>query len=442
MAEVVPKVGDALQPVTLKQAGLSGEIGRRINDLIYKNYMALDLDRDFVEPFRSRPFTGGTHYVGVGKVIDAGSLFSAYTDDPFVAERTSRLIEEIVKTRDADGYIGTFKPEPEAFQNHRNWALHEQEYLLLGLTRNWLVTGNGKALQYARELGDYVIRTFSKDTKPEEVSTAGLPEAFLVLYKCTGEARYLTFAAEVRHGNGTLEIQCASLREWKQTVDTRPAHVYVMLARCYAQTELYRQEGQPALLAMSRYMRNELLRPGGGLNVVGSASDGEYFSYTQNGAGSIGESCVTAYLLRWLDSLLRLEGALRGAGSCGTETPVFCAVDRPAHLFRSGHVLLSRQFSPHRGGTSAKNLLPVRGPWDCGQSVYGLENNGGAGAEHIRDPGPGDGLSELRTGGLPCVAVKRSGVRVAVAHSPVVPQRHGQNQQRSPSLRTGWRNRV
>jgi hypothetical protein len=311
MAEVVPKVGDALQPVTLKQAGLSGEIGRRINDLIYKNYMALDLDRDFVEPFRSRPFTGGTHYVGVGKVIDAGSLFSAYTDDPFVAERTSRLIEEIVKTRDADGYIGTFKPEPEAFQNHRNWALHEQEYLLLGLTRNWLVTGNGKALQYARELGDYVIRTFSKDTKPEEVSTAGLPEAFLVLYKCTGEARYLTFAAEVRHGNGTLEIQCASLREWKQTVDTRPAHVYVMLARCYAQTELYRQEGQPALLAMSRYMRNELLRPGGGLNVVGSASDGEYFSYTQNGAGSIGESCVTAYLLRWLDSLLRLEGDLR-----------------------------------------------------------------------------------------------------------------------------------
>ena len=84
-----------------------------------------------------------------------------------------------------------------------------------------------------------------------------------------------------------------------------------MLARCYAQTELYRHDGEDALLEMSRYMRRELLRAGGGLNVVGSASDGEYFSYTQNGAGMIGESCVTAYLLRWLDSLMRLSGDLR-----------------------------------------------------------------------------------------------------------------------------------
>ena len=309
--QVAPKVVDTLQPITLKQAELSGEIGRRINDLIYTNQMALNFDHDFIAPFQSRPFTNGMHYVGVGKVIDAGSLFAAYTGDPKVAEQTSRLLEGIMKTRDADGYIGTFKPEPEAHQNHRNWVLHEQEYLLLGLTRNWLVNGNAQSLQYARELGDYVIATFSKDTKPQEICTAGLPEAFLVLYKCTNDARYLKFAAEIRHGNGGTEIKCASLREWKQTFDTRPAHVYVMLARCYAQTELYRLDGTPALMEMSTYMRHELLRQGGGLNVAGSASDGEYFSYTQNGAGAIGESCVTAYLLRWLDSLMRLEGDLR-----------------------------------------------------------------------------------------------------------------------------------
>jgi len=308
---VAPQVLDALQPITLTRADLSGEIGRRVNDLAYQNYLALELERDFIEPFLARPFTEGYHYVGVGKVIDAGSLFAAFTGDPLVAERTSQLIEDIIETRDADGYIGTFQPEPEAQQNHHNWVLHDQEYLLLGLTNNWLVSGNEQSLQYARELGDYVINTFSRDAKPEEVSTAGLPEAFLVLYRCTGDARYLQFAATIRHGNGSSEIRCMSLREWKQTFDTPPAHVYVMLARCFAQTELYRYEGQASLLEMSRYMRRELLRPGGGLNVVGSASDGEWFSYTQNGAGAIGESCVTAYLLRWLDSLLRLEGDLR-----------------------------------------------------------------------------------------------------------------------------------
>ena len=306
-----PRTGDRLWPVTLTRAELKGEIGRRIDDLIYKNYMALDLDGFFIAPFRQRPFTDNYHYVGVGKVIDAGSLFAAYTGDPEVAARTSHLVDGIIQTRDADGYIGTFKPEPEGRQNHRNWALHEQEYLLLGLTHHASATGDARSLRYARELGDYVIRTFGQDPKPEEVCTAGLPEAFLLLHRATGDERYLKFAAEVRHGNSKAEVQCASLLDWKQTFESGAAHVYVMLARCYAQTELYRLTERPSLLEMSAYMRHELLRTGGGLNVVGSASDGEWFSYTQNGAGLIGESCVTAYLLRWLESLMRLEGDLR-----------------------------------------------------------------------------------------------------------------------------------
>ncbi len=305
------QAADILQPLPLSQAELSGEIGRRVADLICGNFMALNLEKDFVEPFRSRPFTEGLHYIGVGKVIDAASLFAAYTGDSAVRDRVARLIAEVWGTRDADGYLGTYKPEPGAAQNHHNWVLHDQEYLMLGLVRHWLATGDAASLQHAQDLGDYVIATFSRDPKPEEICTAGLPEAFLALFGCTGEERYLKFAAEIRHGNGNSEIHCASLRDWRQTFDTKPAHVYVMLARCYAQTELYRYDGEASLMEMSGYMRRELLRKGGGLNVVGSASDGEYFSYTQNGAGMIGESCVTAYLLRWLESLMRLSGDLR-----------------------------------------------------------------------------------------------------------------------------------
>ena len=67
--------------------------------------------------------------------------------------------------------------------------------------------------------------------------------------------------------------------EWQQTFETKPAHVYVMTARCYAQSELYRHEPAPRLLNMSRYMRHELLREdSGGLTVIGSASDGEHSS--------------------------------------------------------------------------------------------------------------------------------------------------------------------
>jgi uncharacterized protein len=308
---IEPNMPDALQPVRLTQAELSGEIGRRIQDLIYKNYMVLNLDRDFLDPFRIRPPCDGWRYIGVGKVIDAGSMFSAYTNDPAVQKRTARLIDELMKTRDADGYLGHFKAEPGAKQNYVNWILHDQEYALLGLVDRWRYCGDKKALEYARQLADYILRTFPKNSHPEEVCTAGLPEAMLTLYGCTGDARYLRFAADTRHGS-QWEIECRSLRDWQQTFENRKrSHVYVMLARCYAQTMLYRYEREEQLLKMSRFMMHELVRKDGGLLVIGSGSDGEHFAYTQNGRGAISESCVTAYLIRWLDSLMRLDGDVR-----------------------------------------------------------------------------------------------------------------------------------
>ena len=55
LSGIEPKFTDKLQRVRLTHNELSGEIGRRINDLIYTNYMVLNLDRAFLEPFRKRP---------------------------------------------------------------------------------------------------------------------------------------------------------------------------------------------------------------------------------------------------------------------------------------------------------------------------------------------------------------------------------------------------
>lgn len=310
---IEPKVVDRLQPVRLTRPELSGEIGRRIDDLIYKNFMVLDLERGFLDPFRQRPPCKGFRYIGVGKVIDAGSMFAAYTGDPEVRTRVARLIDELMKTRDADGYLGHMKAEPEGRQNYRNWILHDQEYATLGLVDNWRYCGNAKSLQYARELADYILATFPKNSKPDTVCTAGLPEAMLTLYGATGDRRYLEFAATARHGNPHGEVECACLRDWekKPLTNGATAHVYVNVARCYSQTMLYRWEPQEKLLKISRFILQELTRKDGCLFIIGSASDGEHFSYNQNGRGATSESCVTAYLIRWLGSLMRLDGDLR-----------------------------------------------------------------------------------------------------------------------------------
>ena len=55
-----------------------GELGRRIMDLIARNYMVLNLDRDWLDKFRKRTDRGDTVnvYYGIGKVLDAGSPFA------------------------------------------------------------------------------------------------------------------------------------------------------------------------------------------------------------------------------------------------------------------------------------------------------------------------------------------------------------------------------
>ncbi len=160
---VEPRVPDRLGRVTLNGQELGGEIDRRLRNLIYQNYMVVDLDGKWLDHFRQRTDRGNKSHVyyGIGKVFDAGSLFSAYTGDPQVAARTQYIIDELVKSRDADGYLGFWKVEPSNRQDHINWILHEQEYINLALVRNYRCTGNPQSLAHAKIMGDYITQDVS-----------------------------------------------------------------------------------------------------------------------------------------------------------------------------------------------------------------------------------------------------------------------------------------
>ena len=311
-----PKVRDALQPVTLDKSELSGEIGRRIDDLIYKNFMVIDLEEKFLDPFRKRPPLPAAkpwRYIGVGKVIAAGSRFAAYTGDPKVAERVDHLVSELMKTRDADGYLGHMPVEPNGGQISRNWTLHELEYVVLGLVEHARLRSNPDSLRQAGELADYAMANFARCANPDHVCTAGLPEALMALHHATGEKRYLDYAASVRHGNCHMEIEFSSLRDWKKTTlrERDTGQVYVNFARCYSQTQLHRLEPHEGSLEASRFILRELTKRDGELMVIGSAGDDEHFMDSQDGSNKPAESCATAYLIRWLDSLMCLDGDLR-----------------------------------------------------------------------------------------------------------------------------------
>jgi len=315
---VKPIIGDKLISARLTHREMAGgELDRRIMDLIDKNYMVLNLDRDWLDKFKNRTDRGDKRnvYYGIGKVLDAGSLFAQYVGELRVAQRAQYIMDQLRSSRDPDGYLGFWNVEPNNYQNVVNWILHEQEYINLALVRNYRTTGNPQSLADAKTMADYIMRMFpaNKDGDhliPPGTSIAGITEGFVELYRVTGENKYLDFARQLQYEPHWYYLK--PFDAWKENISQAHYHVYVMLSHMYPDTELYRLIGGEDYLKKSLWMKQELLeRERGGLLVTGSTSQGEHFTYNQDGSGAVEESCVTAYLLRWIDSLLRLEGDLR-----------------------------------------------------------------------------------------------------------------------------------
>ncbi len=325
-----------MAPLRIDEVKVAGEMGRRIDLTIQKNFLALDADKLFLDPCRQQRLVSEVksafeRAVMIGHLLEAAALFAKYTNDPQVIARKNYLAAEAVKTQSAEGYIGIFQPLPEAKQLFSEYCFHEVAFIVLGLATDFLQFQEQRSLEAARRMAEYIMANWPYRPQDYSFTTEGISEGFMALYEATGEERYLRFAADEKMGKRAA-VKPAPLREWEQDIFPRGwrdwkewegkaepirttfsiCHMVRVLERCMSQLRLHRLEAEEKLERMPRKVYSLLVRrERPGMLITGATGMSEGWQENQDGTGDSGETCATVYLLWLLEELLRLEADLR-----------------------------------------------------------------------------------------------------------------------------------
>lgn len=292
---------------------VGGEIRHRMDITADKILHHMDIDRIFARHYRNRQEKNPDllhGFAGYGMLLDAvvKAAVHGIGGTEMRTFKTERLAE-LARTQSGDGAV-TVTAGPPAL-----WDNHDQAYLLQAYSLDFLHFGCRESLETAIRLGDYLIRTGSK-------VTLGSETAFLMLYRASGERRFLDCCL----GRFRLE---APFEEFDKVIPVNTSlHVYTALARTLAQLQYARMAGK-AMPETARQVYARIFGPYSSisgtcsgpkdigtvwneadptdyLRQVGGA--GEVWNPTQHGLGKWGETCASAYLLRCTAEMLRWNG--------------------------------------------------------------------------------------------------------------------------------------
>jgi len=303
-----PPVTDRLVPLEPGTTSVGGEISRSITATIEGNILQLDVDRDFLAPFRSRSQRGG--FIGLGMFIDSLVHMARHTGDERVLALKNRTVAEAIAAQQDDGYLGIM---PEESRTWRLWDTHESAYLIHGLTSDFLLCGERRSLEAAERIADRLVerlrsapdRDLGDGQVSNDTATTGLDLALLRLADCTGKATFREFVIADRR-----------LPAWNLPIVTGrwgriDGHAYAFMDHALAQAHLDRID--PRLAGRHAGLRRQvdaavdfLLRRDG-LAITGGCGDHECWHDTQQGTTNLAETCATGCVIRLMDDCLRRE---------------------------------------------------------------------------------------------------------------------------------------
>ncbi len=267
--------------------------------------------------FEKRP---GSHpWIGehIGKYLDAASRAWAYTGDERLKLALDRMAHNLIAMQLPDGYLGTYTEE----QRWTSWDVWVHKYCLIGLLSYYQVTGDAPALETARRVADLLVTTFGEGPGQRDILRSGthmgmaatsILEPFCVLYRYTGEQKYLDFARYVIRSwdqpNGPKIIR--SLTRTGSVAETANGKAYEMLSNLVGLVELYRLTAEASYLKAAETAWNDIAAKR--LYITGTTSAAERFrgdfDLPGEESASVGEGCATVSWLQLTWQLLRVTG--------------------------------------------------------------------------------------------------------------------------------------
>jgi len=279
--------------------------------------------------FRKRPGSDSWHkslnaaYAGefVGKWLHAATLaWENKPNDTALSEKIRRIANGLMDCQMKDGYLGTYlKKDRWKSEFEHGWDVWVHKYVLIGLLSYYRTTGDERALETCRRVGDLLIQTFGDDKRDivksgthTGMASTSVLEPMSLLYQYTGEEKYREFCEYVIRRADAGPKLMTNIEKKRSVAKVGNGKGYEMMSTYVGLVENWRGTGFERGLNATKLAWESIANDH--LFITGApASDPHFSNKPINTSGKCVETCdqVTWIQMNW--QLLRATGDCRYA---------------------------------------------------------------------------------------------------------------------------------
>ena len=349
------KVQNIMQTAPLGSCFLEGEIGARFDRFILERVSGkfaleeiLREAEDFFKTQYDDIYTFGYWRSEFwGKLMLSAVRCSQYKNDNILKEELRKSCYKMLSFQREDGYLSTYRNSDNLYpvdvvksafysgwEANYCWNIWGMKYTLWALIEAYEYIQDKKILKGAIKLADWIVKKFESDgTRVKDSGVMdGLPSSsilkpMLVLYRITGDEKYLTFGKNIvkewsREDNErpnliTNALSGEAVANWYGLSDKKLSEGHDLGAdwvpKAYEMTscfdgiiELYRITGDEVLLNASKAFYEMLLKHES--NILGSVGYCERYQNAAYYADSATEICDVLHWMRICHELFRVTG--------------------------------------------------------------------------------------------------------------------------------------